>query len=128
MERAGVVVIWIGTGSDQQASNRMLEYSIGEDDRFDPGRNCKAAGVESYNPDIFGRRFYPKRIAWPSLLSKEAPDIASRVEALMPDIPPPNCYVLLYEYDGPKALSVDGFDFTILGCLNVPPYDNEPSS
>ena len=42
------------------------------------------------------------------------------------DLPPSNCYVLLYEYDGPEALSVDGFDFTILGCLNVPPYDNEP--
>ncbi len=77
MERAGAVLIWIGTGSDRQAFNRMLEYSIGEDDRFDPGRFCKAAGVESYDPDIFGRQFYPKRIAWPSLLFNEAPDIAS---------------------------------------------------
>ena len=42
------------------------------------------------------------------------------------DLPPSNCYVLLYEYDRPKALSLDGFYFTILGCLNVPPYDTEP--
>jgi hypothetical protein len=122
MERAGVVLIWIGTGSDRQAFNRMLEYSIGEDDRFDPGRFCKAAGVESYDSDIFGRRFYPKRIAWPPLLFNEAPDIASRVGPTYRR----RTDTSRYEYDRPKALSVDGFGFTILGCLNVPPYDNEP--
>lgn len=125
MEKAGVVSIWVGTGHDRGAFSRMLEYRIEDDDFFDPGRFCQAAGISSYDPDIFGGRYYPKPITRPSLLFKDAPDVADRISTLTPDMPPSNCYVLLYEYayEGPKSFRVDGFEFTFLGCLDVPPYD-----
>ena len=67
MEKHGVVSVWVGNGPDRETFNRLLEYTI-TDGEFTACAFCRSASVESYDPDYFGGKYFPKEFTRPKLL------------------------------------------------------------
>ncbi len=121
MEKQGVVSIWIGNGPDRALFQQLLEYRITENGHgeWEACPFCRAIGIDSYDPDQFGGSFFAKQLSRPKILF-HGTELPAKIEARMSELPPSNCYVLLYnfQYVGePETFELDGFRFHFLGCF-----------
>lgn len=87
MEMEGVVSVWIGVGIGNESFSRLLEYQITDDGNFKACDFCQAIGVDSYDPDDFGGRYFPKVITRPKILF-HGTELSSKVSERIPELPP----------------------------------------
>lgn len=120
MKRKGFVSVWVGRGENRRTFNQLLEYRITEDGlgEFEACSFCREYGIGSYDPDLFGGRFFPKKIGFKLLFHETtfALEVASACANAC--VAPANCYVLLhdYQYDGKqKDVELAGFSFSFVG-------------
>jgi hypothetical protein len=123
MQKTGVFSVWLGRGSSEDAFHELLEYSIDESGNFRPAPFCRAVGIDEYDPDGFGGRYYSKPLPARLLLRDHRipSEFVARLDASDVEA---NCCVALYdeEFQGAPSQTVDGFRFWYLGSF---PY--EPS-
>ena len=53
---------WIGSGGSREELNEILEYSIGDNGLGDfvASPFCRFIGIDHYDPDYFGGRYFPR--------------------------------------------------------------------
>ena len=122
MKKEGIASIWIGKGKSRETFNQLLAYRITEDGmgEFEACRFCQALGIDDYDPDYFGGKFFPKDLTRLDLLFHGEP-ILSELKARWPTILPANCHVGLYNYEyagRKKEFTIEGFKFIFLGCFD----------
>ena len=110
---------WIGSGDSDLEFDKLLKYSIDDNGlgEFVASDFCKLIGINHYYPELFGGRFFPKKLEKLSMLFRGDPFL-EKLKKENQYIPASNCIVsLVYknEITEPKTFTTGSFSFYLLG-------------
>lgn len=110
---------WIGRGGSRAELNQLLEYSISDNGLgdFQPSPFCDHIGVQRYEPELLGGRYFPLPIDNLRLLFHGSPFL-HQLQEDHTEVPSSDCVVSLVldtQITSPADFEIGNIKFLLLG-------------